>query len=112
MRPAPDGTPVPRSWQALGSILPRSIREGVFEPAYLDLWRSLARDNELAASRRLAAWLTLSGYLVAAVWYSVPRYVTEIPGTRRARWARRLGLAITFVALLLLVLPRLMRYGY
>ncbi len=66
----------PRSWRWLGKLLPRSLRELVYEPLCDDLWREHV---ERAAGGRLGLrpWLQLIGYFVATATYSLPRYFSE-----------------------------------
>ena len=93
MSPVPEAAPP--LWRRLGAILPRSIREGVYEPACWDLWRSLAVNNSAPSPVwRTTAWLAVAGYLLAAVWYGIPRYLNEGLQGRVARWLARAGLVL------------------
>ncbi len=105
----------PPLWRAMGAVLPRSIREGVYEPAYLDLWRSVAAGRPRPTNREQAlTWLRVAGYLMASVFYSIPRYLSGWGCTPAARWATRITLAVVaFFALAVLLLPWIMvQLGY
>lgn len=93
----------PPTWNRLGRLLPRSIRELVFEPACLELWLRHARDTS-AGSRvsRLRLWLTFAAYFVAVGWRGVPRYIVE--GGRATRFGRILKTSAISVGVLLVVL--------
>ena len=102
-------------WRLLGNVLPRSIREGIYEPAYLDLWRSVT-----VGKGRQSRWqaaltrLRLAGYLMTAVWYAMPAYLGGWGRTPRVRWVTRIAMVVvTFGALAVLFLPRIMtQLGY
>ncbi len=57
-------------------MLPQSIRERVYEPAYLDLWRAHVLGTEAQPTRGTRAFsgMTIAAYLRAALWYAFPIY--------------------------------------
>lgn len=65
-------------WRVLGRLLPESIRDLVYEPAYLDLWRnhSLRRNRE-ALPAYLSLGVRFVGCFAAVLWYSVPAYLVD-----------------------------------
>ena len=94
---------VPRAWTRLGRMLPRSIRELVFEPACLDLWLRSAREiHHERRGCRAKMWLTFSTYLIAAGCYGVPRYIVD--GGRTTRFGRVLKLFAISVGVVLLIM--------
>lgn len=102
-------------WRALGCVLPRSIREGVYEPAYLDLWRSVAVGRgRVGGWRSLLTWVRLIGYLLAALWYGFPRYFRGWGRTPLMRWTTRVTMVVVaFGALAILLVAWIMaQFGY
>ena len=98
-------------WRLLGGMLPPSIREGVYEPACLDLWRARVVDERATSLwRRTNFGLVLAGYLLAAAWYGLPRYLNERPRTRAARWVTRGGLVLLALGALAVFGPFMLRY--
>ena len=72
MNRLPEVAAVPPLWRALGAVMPRRIREGVYEPAYLDLWRAFAADEQGTDRwRTMLMSASLVGYLLASVWRSL-----------------------------------------
>jgi hypothetical protein len=112
MNHQPDSSRDPAVWRLLGCILPRSIREGVYEPAYLDLQRSVAVAGHGRRWRTRLAWLRVAGYLLASVGYAMPRYFRGQSPV--GRWmARVTAVVVAMVALTLLLLPWIMgQLGY
>ena len=94
---------IPRAWGVFGALLPRSIREGVFEPTYLDLWRGFVLSGPNTTRRKLLVWTCLTSCFLAAFCYGLPRYFRDRGRTTRAGWVVGIGLATTgFVAFALL----------
>lgn len=111
MNHQPDNSCDPAVWRLLGCILPRSIREGVYEPAYLDLQRSVAVAGHGRRWRTRLAGLRVAGYLLASVCYAMPRYLRGQSPV--GRWTARVTAVIVMVALTLLLLPWIMgQLGY
>jgi hypothetical protein len=112
-RPEPGSEP--RWWSSIGCVLPRSIREGVYEPAYLDLWRavSLGRKGPRGPLRALTG-VRVIGYLMASIFYAAPRYFRGWGRSPLMRWTTRIAVAVVaFVALVALLAPWIMlRLGY
>lgn len=62
-RSAPRRPPPELRWRWLGRLLPRSVRERVFEPAFADLYRdTLERRSRASASRVPFAFRALATY--------------------------------------------------
>ncbi len=106
MKRRPEPTGAPRLWRLLGFVLPQSIREGVYEPAYLDLWRAHVLGTKAQPTRaRALSGITVAGYLLAALCYAFPRYFREGGRTKLAGRLAGAGLAITALVLLLMLMP-------
>ena len=107
MKRRPEPTGAPRLWRLLGFVLPQSIREGVYEPAYLDRWRAhvLGTEAQPARGTRALSGITVAGYLLAALWYAFPRYFREGGRTKLAGRLAGAGLAITALVLFLTLMP-------
>ncbi len=65
----------PRSWDRLGRLLPRSLRELVYQPLCDDLWR--AHVTAVVPRSRLLLWFRFAGCFAASARYSLPRYFVE-----------------------------------
>ncbi len=109
MKRRPEPTGAPRLWRYLGFVLPQSIREGVYEPAYLDLWRAhvlgLGTEAQPTSGTRVLSGITVAGYLLAALWYAFPRYFREGGRTKLAGRLAGAGLAIMALVLFLMLMP-------
>ncbi len=98
-------SPLPQLWIRIGRLLPRSIRELVFEPACLELWLRHARDTDpYSRASRFRLWLTFSGYFIAMGWHGAPRYLVESgQATRFGRVLKNSAISVGVVMLLLLL---------
>ena len=65
----------PRSWRWIGLLLPRSLRDLMYEPMCDDLWR--AHVTAPVRRGRLGLWCRFFGCFAASVGYSLPRYFVE-----------------------------------
>lgn len=65
----------PESWSRIGLLLPRSLRELMYEPLCDDIWR--AHVTATARAGRVGLWIRFLGCFAAAVGYSLPRYFVE-----------------------------------
>ena len=85
----------------MGRLLPRSLRELMYEPMCDDLWR--AHLTSRAAGGRFGLWLRFVGCFTASVAYSVPRYFIERGRiTSLGKAAYVLAFGATVLALVLL----------
>ena len=97
---------LPPAWTRLGRLLPRSIRELVFEPACLELWLRHARDIDPDSRvSRLKLSLTFSAYFFAVGWHGLPRYIVEDGQVTRLGRALKTSTILLGVVLLVLLLP-------
>jgi len=97
---------IPRAWTQIGRLLPRSVRDLVFEPACLELWLRHARATSCGRrASRFKLWMMFSATFIAVGWYGVPRYIVN--GGQVTKFGRVLkNSAISVcVILLLLLLP-------
>jgi len=102
----PSSAEPPQFWRVLGTLLPRSIRELVYEPSCLDLWREHCRRGSPATPLdrgRLAA--RFSGRLFASLWYSLPRYFVNRGRTTRLGKATGMMLRAVAILVVLLLVP-------
>ena len=75
--PLPDAER-PTSWRWIGRLLPRSLRDLMYEPMCDDLWR--AHVTASVPGGRLLLWTRFFGCFAACVGYSLPRYFVERGG--------------------------------
>lgn len=102
---------LPWLWSLLGGLLPASIRDGVFEPACLDLWRDrVMHESSVSLWRRRSVGILVMGYLLAAAWYGIPRYLNRGPRSNTARWVSRVGIVLLALAALLVLGPAALQY--
>ena len=93
----------PRLWALLGWLFPASVRDRVFEPACLDLWRDYSlRPNRESPLARLGVEFSFVLCFTATLWYAIPRYLLA-PG-RLGRPGRAVLLAATALTFVLLAM--------
>ncbi len=96
-------SPPPSVWLTLGRVLPTTIRDRVFEPVCLDLWRAYSLGgNRGTLGGQIGLGLRFAGSFAATLWYALPNYFTS-PG-RLPIIARALLVGLTMLAFTLLVL--------
>ena len=96
----PDRAPPTERWRVLGRLLPREVRERIFEPAFSDLRVAWLRSG--GASRHLPFGLHVVGTYVGCFGIAIPRmFVHEGRLTHVGRyslWAAGLLAAVVLVA--------------
>ena len=65
----------PRSWRWIGRLLPRSLRDLMYEPMCDDLWRAHVTGPFVGGGFGL--WIRFVGCFGASMAYSLPRYFVE-----------------------------------
>ena len=85
----------PGSWRWIGRLLPRSVRDLMYEPMCDDLWR--AHVTAPIPSGRLGLWFRFFGCVAATVGYALPRYFVErnrITVLGKAAYVLAMGIAL------------------
>ena len=91
----------PTAWRRIGLLLPKSLRDLMYEPMCDDLWR--AHVTASVRGGRLGLWLRFFGCFTASVGYSLPRYFVERDRvTALGKAAYVLATGVTLLALVLL----------
>ena len=90
----------------LGRVLPTTIRDRVFEPVCLDLWRtySLGR-NRGTLGAQIGLGLRFAASFAATLWYAVPSYFTSQGRLRLIGRALLVGIMMVALTLIVLLLP-------
>ena len=99
-------SPPPRLWLTLGRLLPTTIRDRVFEPICLDLWRTYSLDrNRGTLGAQMGLCLRFAGSFGATLWYAIPSYFISQGRLHIIGRAVLVGMMVVALTLIVLLLP-------